>query len=42
MKLAREAPGTGTGKTVLWTMDGATKTASAYTSASAGTAWVVQ
>ena len=40
--LWREAPGTGTGKTVLWTMNGATKTASAYTSASAGTGWVVQ
>jgi C1A family cysteine protease len=32
---------TATGKTVVWTMDGATKTASAYTSASASTAWVV-
>jgi hypothetical protein len=26
---------------VVWTMDGATKTASAYTSASASTAWAV-
>ncbi len=39
--LWREKPGTGTGKTVLWTMNGATKTASAYTSASAGTGWFV-
>jgi hypothetical protein len=37
--LWRELPATG--KTVLWTMNGATKTASAYTSASASTAWVV-
>jgi outer membrane protein assembly factor BamB len=32
---------TATGKTVVWTMDGATKTASAYTSASASLAWAV-
>ena len=30
-----------TGKTVVWTMNGATKTASAYTSSSAGTVWAV-
>jgi hypothetical protein len=30
-----------TGKTVVWTMNGATKTASAYTSAQAGTGWAV-
>jgi hypothetical protein len=30
-----------TGKTVVWTMDGATKTASAYTTASAGTTWTI-
>jgi hypothetical protein len=27
---------------VVWTMNGATKTASAYTSTSAGTGWAVQ
>ena len=30
------------GKTVVWTMDGATRTSGAYTSASAGTGWAVQ